>query len=146
MIEISTYRQVYKVPSVLDFRLKLGSRLYKSDDVVNGCVGWGSGTGPVSTTGEYKSILCWEIGSDSGYSDFDFGDEKTKRVYIGVDGSCSLFLEGDLGVEIMELSRIVYNKLESLTSDILDYNLNDAIHFVFSDLTWIRDRKLGLLL
>lgn len=139
MIEISTYRQIYKVPSVLNFRLKLGSRLYKSDDdVFNGCVGWGRG--------EYKSILCWEIGSDSGYSDFDFGDEKTKRVYIGVDGSCSLFLEGDLGVEIMELSRIVYNKLESLTSDILDYNLNDAIHFVFSDLTWIRDRKLGLLL
>jgi hypothetical protein len=138
MIEISTYRQVYKVPSVLNFRLKLGSRLYKSDDAVNGCVGWGSG--------EYKSILCWEIGSDSGYSDFDFGDENTKLVYIGVDGSCSLFLEGDLGVEIMELSRIVYNKLELLTSDILDYNLNDAIHYVFSDLTWIRDRKLGLLL
>lgn len=140
MIEISTYRQVYKVPSVLNFRLKLGSRFSESE---HGCVGWGSG--------KSRSILCWEIGSDSGYSDFDFGDEKTKLVYVGVDGSCSMsistrFLEGEIGVEIRELSLIIYKKLEDLRSDVLDYNLNDAIHFVFSDLVWIRERKLGLLL
>jgi hypothetical protein len=142
MLEIRTYRKVYQIPSPLSLKLKMGSKLYSVNDesevAIKGCIGWGSS----SKSGKYKSILSWSVDDNNESINFN------KDIYclIGVDGSYwGPEFDDTLKSEIMELSRIIYRKMESI-SDVLDYNLNDAIHFVLDDKNFFRERVIDLFL
>ena len=88
--------------------------------------------------GSYNNFtqLRWQFG-DGDYMAFDINNYQNNPSYL----TCKTeFVE-----ELKEFSKLIFEKLESINKG-LSYNLNDAIHALFIDKSFFRDRKIGLLL
>lgn len=138
MLVIETYRQLYQFDSNFDYTLRLGSYW---DELKNDTV-------------TRENILIWrKTYSNSPVLQYKKLSEinKSETIAFSRNGRVAAYggvVESDIFEYIEFLSKLIFIRLDELTlpiSNRYQYNLNDAIHSLLLDKSYIRDYKLSQL-
>lgn len=128
-LEITTYRLTYLIPSALDFKLKLSSIRRNLRGNLKGNLRWTIHEGLFLCQREYEMSIDSNQNISIEYGNFD----------------------ENLLNELKYISECIYLRLIRLNTHDdnkthLSYNLNDAMHSLFTDTIWKRDLMLGLII
>lgn len=134
MLSIITYREEYKVPSGIEGRIQLGKSSYIST-MTNGVDGFVTETKSNIRFSNWldKGILIIEDDGQISFRSEDYSDEFINEF---------IFIDKIIREKLVELK----NRDKFLPDGMDKYNWNDAMHEALSDISYIRNKRLELIL